>query len=86
MHQVHAAHKSLTQESHISSPLLCSFYTVTELDVQHNKRTADIMVYCCILLNNAMVKCTEKEGSGLLGGGMPSARTAGKRVPLSSLS
>ena len=48
-----------------------------------NKRTADIMVYYCILLNNAMVKCTEKEGSGLLGGGMPSALTAGKRVPLS---
>ena len=42
------------------------------------------MVYYCILLNNAMVKCTEKEGSGLLGGGMPSALTVGKRVPLSS--
>ena len=44
------------------------------------------MVYYCILLNNALVKCTEKEGSGLLGGGMPSARTAGLkrgRVPLS---
>ena len=27
-----------------------------------------------------MVKSTEKEGSGLLGGGMPSAPTAGKRV------
>ena len=83
MHQVHSAHKSLTQESHISSPLLCSFYF--QLDVQHNnKRTADIMVYYCILLNdNAMVKCTEKEGSGLLGGGMPSALTAGKRLPLS---
>ena len=26
-----------------------------------------------------MVKSTEKEGSGLLGGGMPSALTAGKR-------
>ena len=81
MHQVHSAHKSLTQESHISSPLLCSFYC--QLDVQHNKRIADIMVYYCILLNNALVKCTEKEGSGILGGGMPSARTAGKRVPLS---
>ena len=30
-----------------------------------------------------MVKCTEKEGIGLLGGGMPSALTAGKHVPLS---
>ena len=48
-----------------------------------NKRTADIMVYYCILLNNAMVKCTEKEGSGLLGGGMRSALPAGKRIPLS---
>ena len=48
-----------------------------------NKRTADIMVYYCILLNNAMVKCTQKEGSGLLGGGMPSALMAGKRLPLS---
>ena len=36
--------------------------------------------YYCILLNNAMVKCTEKEGSGLLGGGMPSALTTGKRT------
>ena len=35
-----------------------------------NKRTVDIMVYYCILLNNAMVKCTEKEGSGMLGGGI----------------
>ena len=42
-----------------------------------------LFFYYCILLNNAMVKCTEKEGSGLLGGGMPSALTAGKRVPLS---
>ena len=41
------------------------------------------MVYSCILLNHAMVKSTEKEGSGLLGGGMPSALTAGKRIPLS---
>ena len=48
-----------------------------------NKRTVDIMVYYCILLNNAMVKCTEKEGSGLLGGGMSSALTAGKCIPLS---
>jgi len=30
-----------------------------------------------------MVECTEKEGSGLLRGGIPSALTAVKRVPLS---
>ena len=36
------------------------------------------MVYYCILLNNAMVKCTEKEGSGLHGGGMPSAPHGGE--------
>ena len=41
------------------------------------------MVYYRIQLNNAMVKGTEKEGSGLLGGGMSSALTVGKRVPLS---
>ena len=34
--------------------------------------------YYCILLNNAMVKCTEKEGSNLLGVGMPSALTGGE--------
>ena len=48
-----------------------------------NKRTVDIMFYYCILLNNAMVKSTEKEGSGLLGVRMLSALPAGKRVPLS---
>ena len=49
-----------------------------------SRRTADIMfLIYCILLNNAMVKSTEKDGSGLLGDGMPSALTAGKHVPLS---
>ena len=37
------------------------------------------------LLNNAMVKSTEREGSGLFGGGMPSVLTEGKHVPLSQL-
>ena len=32
-----------------------------------------------------MVKSTEREGSGLFGGGMPSVLTEGKHVPLSQL-
>ena len=72
--------------SDISADVFCYVLSIVSQTYNIiNKRTADIMVYYCILLNNAMpmVKCTEKEGSGLLGGEMPSALTAGKRVPLS---
>ena len=51
-----------------------------------NRRTVDIMfsqLYSTNLLSNAMVRSTEMEGSGLLGGGMPSALMVGKHVPLS---
>ena len=51
-----------------------------------NRRTVDIMfsqLYSTNLLSNVMVRSTEMEGSGLLGGGMPNALMVGKHILLS---